>query len=69
MDNIYYEDIPIIEQYYHPIYDTKIKPVVIDRGLLIPTLRPEDNKLYYLLIEKDIIKELADLIKDYDDGK
>lgn len=51
-------------------------PKVVQEGLLLPFTyiekihngKPIDT-LYYLLINKETLKEVAKLIKEYDDGK
>lgn len=52
------------------------KPTVVPEGLLIPFTYVKtihDNKpidtLYYMLIDKETLKETAKLIREYDDGK
>lgn len=51
-------------------------PKVVQEGLLLPftyVKTIQDNKpidtLYYLLINKSILKQVAQLIREYDDGK
>lgn len=51
-------------------------PKVVEEGLLLPFTYVKtihDNKpidtLYYLLINKSVLKQVAQLIREYDDGK
>ena len=53
------------------------KPTVVEDGLLVPIIythfdnsrKHAEDLLYYMLIRKDVLKEVVKLIKEYDDDK
>lgn len=51
--------------------DFNMKSCVTNKGLLVPSCTIIDGTLmpYYLLIDKDTIRELINLVKEYDDGR
>lgn len=48
------------------------KPTVVKEGVLLPIVYSDGiagNKAFYLLIDKDVIKEAIDSFKELDDGR
>lgn len=61
----------ITKTFSHIDSDYIYKPMIVEEGLLVPFVYYSglDNKILYLLIEKSIIKEAINLVKDLDDGR
>lgn len=75
-----YRNIKVIDNFrtlnskYGPV---NAKPTVVEDGLLVPIIythfdnsrKHAEDLLYYMLIRKDVLKEVVKLIKEYDDDK
>lgn len=75
-----YKNVKVIDNFrtlnskYGPV---NAKPTVVEDGLLVPIIythfdnsrKHAEDLLYYMLIRKDILKEVVKLIKEYDDDK
>ncbi len=71
LDEVKNETVDITRRFIHGDSNYTYKPMIVEEGLLVPFVYYSgfDNKISYLLIEKSIIKEAINLVKDLDDGR
>ena len=67
VENNKYDGIPVYRDML--VRDVYLKPIVVKDGLLVPTVFINSLGAHpnYMMISKDIIKELLDLVKDEND--
>lgn len=71
LDEVKNETVYITRRFTHGDSNYIYKPMIVEEGLLVPFIYYSgfDNKIAYLLIEKSVIKEVINLVKDLDDGR
>lgn len=71
LDEVKNETVYITRSISNGEYSYIYKPMIVKEGLLVPLVYYSglDNRISYLLIEKSIIKEAINLVKELDDGR
>lgn len=71
LDEVKNETIHITRSVSNGEYSYIYKPMIVKEGLLVPFVYYSglDNRISYLLIEKSIIKEAINLVKDLNDWR
>lgn len=71
LDEVKNETVHITRSISNEEYSYIYKPMIVKEGLLVPFVYYSglDNRISYLLIEKSIIKEAINLVKDLDDWR